>query len=391
MAWRRVARNVPSRITFRLDSASGVPTYLQLVHQVEQALQLGYLSLGDQLPRVKDVVGSLAINPNTVLKAYRELEHRGIAAGRPGQGTFVQAAPEVVPLAELTGLRRELLSWLRAADARPDPDGMTALFASALQDFHERRAAAGAPRGGTTEPARRGAQERMSVVEAAGLGKRYRRAWALRDCTLSIPPGRVAALVGPNGARQDDADEPGGRPGQPDRGPGDGTRRAGGWLAGGAGPDGVRGPGRAAVQEPAGRRHDAAGQKPEPAVDQPRADKRLAALQIPPGRKIGKLSGGQQAQVALTIALARRPDLLVLDEPLAPLDPLARHEFLASVMETVAEDGTSVFFSSHVILELERVADYLIVLSGGRVQVAGDVEQLLASHQILSRPPPWTP
>ena len=120
--------------------------------------------------------------------------------------------------------------------------------------------------------------------------------------------------------------------------------------------------------------------------DQPRADKRLAALQIPPGRKIGKLSGGQQAQVALTIALARRPDLLVLDEPLAPLDPLARHEFLASVMETVAEDGTSVFFSSHVILELERVADYLIVLSGGRVQVAGDVEQLLASHQILSGP-----
>ncbi len=107
---------------------------------MEQALQLGYLSLGDQLPRVKDVVGALAINPNTVLKAYRELEHRGIAAGRPGRGTFVQAAPEVVPLAELTGLRRELLSWLRAADAAGlDPDGMTALFASAPQDFHERR------------------------------------------------------------------------------------------------------------------------------------------------------------------------------------------------------------------------------------------------------------
>jgi GntR family transcriptional regulator len=141
--------DAPSRITFRLDSASGVPAYLQLVHQVEQALQLGYLSLGDQLPRVKDVVGSLAINPNTVLKAYRELEHRGIAAGRPGQGTFVQAAPDVVPLAELTGLRRDLLSWLRAADAAGlDADGMTALFASALRDFHERRAVAGAPRGG---------------------------------------------------------------------------------------------------------------------------------------------------------------------------------------------------------------------------------------------------
>ena len=137
-----------SRITFRLDAASGVPTYLQLVHQVEQALRLGYLALGDQLPRIKDVVGSLAINPNTVLKAYRELEYRGIAAGRPGQGTFVQAAPAVVALAEMTGLQDSLLGWLRAADsAGLDADGMAALFAATLRDFHERRAAAGAPRG----------------------------------------------------------------------------------------------------------------------------------------------------------------------------------------------------------------------------------------------------
>jgi GntR family transcriptional regulator len=137
-----------SRITFRLDPASGVPTYLQLVHQVEQALRLGYLAQGDQLPRVKDVVGTLAINPNTVLKAYRELEHRGIAAGRPGQGTFVQAVPATMPLAELNGLRKSLLTWLRAADsAGLDPDGMTALFSAALRDFHERHAATGAPRG----------------------------------------------------------------------------------------------------------------------------------------------------------------------------------------------------------------------------------------------------
>jgi GntR family transcriptional regulator len=137
-----------SRIAFRLDPASGVPTYLQLVHQVEQALRLGYLALGDQLPRVKDVVGSLAINPNTVLKAYRELEHRGIAAGRPGQGTFVEGAPAVVPLTEMTRLQKSLLAWLRTADsAGLDSDGMTALFAATLRDFDERRAAAGAPRG----------------------------------------------------------------------------------------------------------------------------------------------------------------------------------------------------------------------------------------------------
>ena len=140
--------DAPSRITFRLDPASGGPTYLQLVHQVEQALRVGYLAQGDQLPRVKDVVGTLAINPNTVLKAYRELEHRGIAAGRPGQGTFVQAEPGTVPLSELNGLRKSLLTWLRAADsAGLDPDGMTALFSAALRDFHERRAATGAPRG----------------------------------------------------------------------------------------------------------------------------------------------------------------------------------------------------------------------------------------------------
>jgi len=137
-----------SRISFRLDPASGVPTYLQLVHQVEQALQLGYLDQGDQLPRVKDVVGSLAINPNTVLKAYRELEHRGIAAGRPGQGTFVEATPTVVPLSEMSALRKSLLGWLRAAQAAGlNADGMSALFTAALQDFHDRRAAAGAPRG----------------------------------------------------------------------------------------------------------------------------------------------------------------------------------------------------------------------------------------------------
>jgi GntR family transcriptional regulator len=145
----------PSRISFRLDPASGVPTYLQLVQQVEQALQLGYLARGDQLPRVKDVVGSLAINPNTVLKAYRELEHRGIAAGRPGQGTFVQAAPLVVPLAELTGLRKSLLAWLGTSDAAGlDTDGMTALFSAALRDFHERHATAGAPRGTSGTPGR---------------------------------------------------------------------------------------------------------------------------------------------------------------------------------------------------------------------------------------------
>ena len=133
-------RRPGSPIEFRLDAASGVPTYLQLVHQVEHALRLGYLKPGDQLPKVRDVVAALAINPNTVLKAYRDLEVKGLAAGRPGQGTFVQAALNQVALPELTALRRSLSRWLTAADgAGLDEDGIVALFTSGLRDFYERR------------------------------------------------------------------------------------------------------------------------------------------------------------------------------------------------------------------------------------------------------------
>jgi GntR family transcriptional regulator len=127
-------------IEFHLDARSGVAPYLQLIHQVRQALRLGLLREGDQLPTLKDVVARLAINPNTVLKAYRNLEMKGLAAGRPGQGTFIEGTLSQVALPELTGLRRSLLDWLATADtAGLDEDGIVALFTSALRDFHERR------------------------------------------------------------------------------------------------------------------------------------------------------------------------------------------------------------------------------------------------------------
>jgi GntR family transcriptional regulator len=131
-----------SPIAFRLDPRSGVPTYLQLVHQVEHALRLGHLKKGDQLPRVKDAVRSLSINPNTVLKAYRDLESKGIVSGHPGLGTFVDVAPETVALATLESLRRRLLSgWLsEAAAAGVDEDGIVSLFTSALENFRDRAA-----------------------------------------------------------------------------------------------------------------------------------------------------------------------------------------------------------------------------------------------------------
>jgi GntR family transcriptional regulator len=129
-------RSKGSPIEFRIDAGSGVPTYLQLVQQVEHALRLGYLKPGDQLPKVRDVVASLAINPNTVLKAYRELETKGLASGRPGQGTFIQATLNQVAMPELATLRRTLIAWLATAQtAGLDEDGMVALFTSVMRDF----------------------------------------------------------------------------------------------------------------------------------------------------------------------------------------------------------------------------------------------------------------
>lgn len=124
-----------SPVTFRLDPDSGVPTYQQIVRQVEHALRLGYLVAGDQLPTVKDVVATLAINPNTVLKAYRELEYKGLVGGRPGQGTFIERGLDVVPLRDQQALRKGLTRWLDTAfEAGLDSDGINALFANALQE-----------------------------------------------------------------------------------------------------------------------------------------------------------------------------------------------------------------------------------------------------------------
>ena len=141
-----------SPIAFRLDPASGVPTYLQLVQQVEQALLLGYLKPGDQLPKVRDVVAELAINPNTVVKAYRDLDRKGLTVGRPGQGTFIEGSVTQAGLPELSGLRRQLIRWLTEAErAGLDETRVVALFTTTLRDFAERRRTqdAGEGAGGT--------------------------------------------------------------------------------------------------------------------------------------------------------------------------------------------------------------------------------------------------
>jgi len=220
----------------------------------------------------------------------------------------------------------------------------------------------------------------MNVIECAGLGKRYRRGWALRDCTLSVPAGHVVALVGPNGAGKTTL-----------------LNLTVGLADATAGTvtvlDGTPAGSPDALDRIAFVAQDAPLYKNLPVADMlhlarnlnrrwddRRARTRLADLGIEEKKKVGQLSGGQKAQLALTVALARRPELLVMDEPLAALDPLARHDFMQSVMDTVTADRISVVLSSHVVAELERMASYLIVLSSGQVTVTGKVDELVASH-----------
>jgi ABC-2 type transport system ATP-binding protein len=225
-----------------------------------------------------------------------------------------------------------------------------------------------------------------AVLEARQLGKRYRRRWALSDCTLTVPAGRVAGLVGPNGAGKTTL-----------------LHLAAGLLAPTSGTIEVLGerPASSAAQRArvafvaqdsptyAGLSvadHLTLGAKMNPGWDAGLAASRIERLGLDPASKAGKLSGGQRAQLALTLAVAKRPQLLLLDEPVASLDPLARREFLRHLTEAAAEHQLSVVMSSHLVADLEHVCDYLIVLVASKVRLAGDVRQLLGSHQQLTGP-----
>jgi len=219
-----------------------------------------------------------------------------------------------------------------------------------------------------------------AIIEARGLSKRYGARPALTDCTLHIPPGHVVGLVGPNGAGKSTL-----------------LKLACGLLAPTSGSITVLGgrPGAdpAQIAKVAFVAQDAPvysglsvadhlrlGAHLNPRWDRAFAEARVRSLGLDPKQKAGKLSGGQRAQLALTLAAGKRPDLLLLDEPVASLDPLARRDFLRHLMETVAEEGTSVVLSSHLISDLERVCDYLIVLAASRVRLVGEVEELTAAH-----------
>jgi len=219
-----------------------------------------------------------------------------------------------------------------------------------------------------------------AVVQATGLTKRYGRRAALSDCTLSIPPGRVVGLVGPNGAGKTTLLQIAVGLQRPTAGT---IEVLGGAPAAGAAQ--LARVGFVAQETPTYANlsiadHLRFGQHMNPGWDTGLADERIAKLGLDRGQKAGKLSGGQRAQLALTLAIAKRPELLVLDEPVASLDPLARREFLQNLMSFIADHKASVILSSHLVSDLERVCDYLIILVDSRVRVTGDVEELLASH-----------
>jgi ABC-2 type transport system ATP-binding protein len=223
-----------------------------------------------------------------------------------------------------------------------------------------------------------------AAIEASALGKKYGRHWALSDCTLSIPVGRVVGLVGPNGAGKTTLLNLATGLLAPTSGS---IRVLGG--APGSGPGQLGKVGYVAQDAPiyAGLSvadHLRLGAHMNPGWDASVATERIRQLGLAPKQKAGTLSGGQRAQLALTLAIAKRPELLILDEPIASLDPLARREFLQVLMETTAESDVSVVMSSHLVADLERISEYLVVLVDSRVQVAGEIDELLASHQLLT-------
>jgi ABC-2 type transport system ATP-binding protein len=226
----------------------------------------------------------------------------------------------------------------------------------------------------------------MPVISTDRVGKRYGRKWALKDCTLSVPQGTVVGLVGPNGAGKSTLLHLAVGLSSPSTGtitvlggsPTDGR----GHLAkvGFVAQDAPVYAGLSVAQ------HLRMGAYLNATWDHQVAGSRVEQLDLDPRQRAGSLSGGQRSQLALTLAVAKRPELLVLDEPVASLDPLARREFLQSLMEIVAQGGMSVVLSSHLVADLERVCDYLVILAAARVQLAGEVTDLLATHYRLSGP-----
>jgi ABC-2 type transport system ATP-binding protein len=356
-------------VEYRIDRRTGVATYLQIVQQTKQAMRLGLLEPGDKLPTAREVVEATAINPNTVLKAYRELEREGLVEARRGLGTFIRKGLSTTPADSPLRLRARRLG--RAGPGgRPGPGRRRrALHRRTRKALPRRRLMTG-----------------TAAIEAAALGKRFGRrgGWALRDCTFRLPAGRVCAVVGPNGAGKSTL-----------------LALTAGLLAPTEGALSVLGTAAGAARERVAYVAQDKPLYPQLTVaetlrmgadlntdrwDASVAERVVADGDLNPKSRIRTLSGGQCTRVALALALAKRPELLLLDEPMADLDPLARHEMMGILMAQAAEFGTTIVMSSHVVAELEDSCDHLLLIGGGRVRLAGEIDELRAAHVHVSAP-----
>lgn len=224
------------------------------------------------------------------------------------------------------------------------------------------------------------------TIETVGLGKRYGAMWALRGCTIDVPAGSVCALVGANGAGKTTllklltglAQPTEGSLSVANRRPAEGTEFLAnvGFLA-----QNIPLYSRWTVSD-----HLRLGASLNPAWDDNAARAHLARAKIPLDRRVEQLSGGMHAQVGLALALAKRPQVLLLDEPVAALDPLARRTFLAALAEAVVEHDLTVMLSSHLLADLERVCDHLVLLAGGTVALCADTDAVMASHKRVTGP-----
>jgi ABC-2 type transport system ATP-binding protein len=226
-----------------------------------------------------------------------------------------------------------------------------------------------------------------AALRTAGLGKRFDSTWALKGCTLEIPAGSVTALIGPNGAGKTTLLQLA----VGLRAPSEGTVEVFGGSPRADAAAVLPRLGFVAQEHPLPQGFTVGetlklGQKLNPSWDDAAARARIDLLGLPLGQRVSKLSGGQQAQVALTLALAKRPELLLLDEPVASLDPLARREFLNTVLEVVTEGDITVVLSSHIVADLERVCDHLVILSQAHTQLVGSIDEILATHRLLTGP-----
>lgn len=221
------------------------------------------------------------------------------------------------------------------------------------------------------------------AIEAYGLGMRYRRGWALRDCSFRLPVGRICGLVGPNGAGKTTLLNIAAHVLEPTQG----SISLFGEAPGSA--EAGRRTAFLAQEKPLFRRFTVAetlrlGRELNPGWDQRAAEDIIRAGNVPFEAKISTLSGGQRTRVAIALAFGKRPDLLLLDEPMSDLDPVVRHEVMGILLAEAAEHGTTVLMSTHVLAELENVCDYLVVVSGGGVRLAGDVDELKSVHTLVT-------